>query len=267
MQKLLATAALALGMLLAQGCGHNSAPTAPSSTGSSKLSIRAIQITGGLDGAALTVGDTRQLTASAEFADGSNEDITSLVEWSSADPSVATVTSSGLVTAVGPGTGRIRASYRGTTGESTFNIVKSPAQDDPTGNRDDSGGSSSGGSSGGASPDGGTNGGSGGSGGGGTGGTGGGGGSTALPPTVQSITITGDHNVPVGRNAQFHVIAHMSDGSERDVTGSSVWSSDNAMIGTISQTGWFTGLTPGSNIVRANYDGNSASQPVTVTPL
>jgi hypothetical protein len=210
--------------------------------------MRAIQIGGGPDNTALTVGDTRQLQAMAQLDDGSSEDITSLVEWSSADPSVATVSSSGLVTATGPGTGRIRASYNGVTGESTFTIAKKSTGENPT--------DSQGGASGGGSPNGSN----------GTGTTGNSG-TSATPPTVQSITITGDHNVPVGKNAQFRAIAHMSDGSERDVTGSSNWSSDNSLIGGISQDGWFTGVTPGSNVVRANYNGTSASQPVQVTPF
>jgi hypothetical protein len=84
---------------------------------------------------------------------------------------------------------------------------------------------------------------------------------------VQSLTITGDHNVPVGKDAQLHAIANMSDGSQRDVTASSQWSTDNSLIAAISQGGLLTGIVPGANVARANYNGTSASQPFTVTPF
>ena len=59
----------------------------------------------------------------------------------------------------------------------------------------------------------------------------------------------------------------MSDGSQKDVTTSSDWRNDNSLVGAISQSGVFTGLTPGSNVVTTNYNGTSASQPVQVTPF
>lgn len=88
-----------------------------------------------------------------------------------------------------------------------------------------------------------------------------------MPPTVQRLVITGEPTVPQGGAGQFRATAYMSDGSQKDVTGSSTWGSDNSLIGSISQSGMFLGLMPGSNVVTANYNGTTASQPVQVTPL
>lgn len=60
----------------------------------------------------LTVGKSQQMTIRATFADGSIRTITNAV-WTSSGPEVASVSSSGLVTAVTPGTAVIYASYDG----------------------------------------------------------------------------------------------------------------------------------------------------------
>ncbi len=57
-----------------------------------------------------------QLTASATFADGSAQIVTNTATWQSADVSVATVSSSGLVTWVATGSTTITATYLGTSG-------------------------------------------------------------------------------------------------------------------------------------------------------
>lgn len=60
----------------------------------------------------LTVGQTAQFTATGTFGNASHpstKDVTTLVTWSSSTPSVATVNSSGLVTAVGVGSTIITA--------------------------------------------------------------------------------------------------------------------------------------------------------------
>jgi hypothetical protein len=252
---------------LTVGCGRKSSPTGPSSTGGSSIpSVQTITIGGASGTAALAVGDTRQLRASARLTDGSDYDITLLATWSSDNSDVATVTPTGMVTATGAGTGRIRASYQQASGVTTFDIAEdqSSTGSGPSAPSTDSG----------TTPD--------------TGGTPppppgspspapgpgvppapspGVPGLPSMPPTVQSITITGDHNVPVGKNGQFRATANMSDGSQKDVTGSSQWTTENSMIAGISQSGVVTGLMPGSNVARANYNGTSGSQPFTVTPF
>jgi trimeric autotransporter adhesin len=55
-------------------------------------------------------GNTQQLTATASFTDGSTQDITNAVAWTSSSPSVATVSGNGLLSAHALGTASIKAS-------------------------------------------------------------------------------------------------------------------------------------------------------------
>jgi hypothetical protein len=57
-------------------------------------------------------GATLQLRVSAVFDDGSRSDVTSEAAWSVDDPGIATVSPLGLVSAVGPGTVTVTATYR-----------------------------------------------------------------------------------------------------------------------------------------------------------
>lgn len=70
----------------------------------------------------LTVGQTVQFTATGTVSHGnhpsSTEDVTNQVTWASETPAVATVTSTGLATAVGAGTATITATYPGLPGVS-----------------------------------------------------------------------------------------------------------------------------------------------------
>jgi hypothetical protein len=63
-------------------------------------------------GTPIKVGQTLQLTATATYADGTTQDVTSQVTWTSSDTNVATVgVHTGLVTIVGPGTVTITATW------------------------------------------------------------------------------------------------------------------------------------------------------------
>jgi len=62
----------------------------------------------------LGVGGTRQLTATATFTDGSQQNVTAQATWSSSDKTVATVNTSGFVTARALGTASITATFRAT---------------------------------------------------------------------------------------------------------------------------------------------------------
>ena len=63
----------------------------------------------------LAVGFTRQLTATGNYSDGSTNDISSQVTWSSSNTGVATISSAGLITSVAPGITQIAASLSGVT--------------------------------------------------------------------------------------------------------------------------------------------------------
>ena len=94
----------------------------------SPLSVSRVDVSPGT--ATLTVGETTTLTATPRAADG-----TALagraVTWTSGGPSVATVSSSGVVTAVGPGTAVIQATVDGVTGSATITVPAPPAPPAP----------------------------------------------------------------------------------------------------------------------------------------
>ena len=64
----------------------------------------------------LPTGQTSQLAATASTTSGMSQVVTNSVAWQSSNPGVATVSSTGLLTAVAPGTATITATDAGTTG-------------------------------------------------------------------------------------------------------------------------------------------------------
>ncbi len=68
----------------------------------------------------IPLGATQQFAASGAYSDGTSYDITTRVTWTSSNPSVATVNSNGLATAIAAGTATITAtitSFRDDLGE------------------------------------------------------------------------------------------------------------------------------------------------------
>jgi len=246
------------GMLIA-GCGDS--PAAPSTTvvrQPSAAAVQTVHVGGSAVAKTLTPGGTTQLAATAQRSDGTEEDVTSLATWSSDNESVATVSSSGLVAAQGPGSAHIRAAYQGQTGETLIDVgARTPSASTPSPSPAPP-----------PSP------------------------SPApapspapspgpvpplpgpvpplpapLPPTVQTVTISGGSTVPMGQSMQLRATGHMSDGTDRDVTSSAQWSTSNPSVASVSQSGVVTGTSPGSDVVTAQFNGASASQPVQVTPF
>jgi uncharacterized protein YjdB len=75
--------------------------------------------------ATVVAGSTRQL--SAETRDGANNVVTGrVVTWSSSDAAVATVSTTGLVTAVAPGAATITATSEGQSGTSSITVTPVP---------------------------------------------------------------------------------------------------------------------------------------------
>ena len=82
-------------------------------TGSTNLSVSAaalVSLEVSSKSVALPVGDTLQLGAMGTFTDGSLQDLTSSVNWTSSSPGVATVQSSGMVTGLATGSATVTAS-------------------------------------------------------------------------------------------------------------------------------------------------------------
>ena len=75
------------------------------------------------DTATVPLGLTTQLTATATMSDGSQQDRTNDVTWSSDDPLTATVDTHGLVTTVAQGATVIKATLGGVTGQSTLTVA------------------------------------------------------------------------------------------------------------------------------------------------
>jgi Domain of unknown function (DUF4082)/Bacterial Ig-like domain (group 2) len=68
-------------------------------------------------------GTTEQLSATEAFSDGSTTDVTSQVTWGSSNPSVASVSPSGLLSALNIGSTQITASIDGLTGSAGLTVA------------------------------------------------------------------------------------------------------------------------------------------------
>ena len=83
------------------------------------LTISTVDVTG----TAPAVGRSSQFTCTATFSDGSTQDVSSMASWVSFNKAVATVSSTGVVTAVGTGTAVVKATYQGSSGTFTFTLT------------------------------------------------------------------------------------------------------------------------------------------------
>ena len=73
--------------------------------------------------AAIPLAGTLQLTATANYADGSSHDVTTASAWTSASPAIATINGgSGLATGVAAGTSVLTASFGGKSGSATLTV-------------------------------------------------------------------------------------------------------------------------------------------------
>jgi hypothetical protein len=107
---------------LAVACGGGS-PTSPSGGGGNQVTVTSVTITGSV---ALSEGATSQLTAMANKSDGSTDNVSSQATWQSSDATVATVSGTGLVTALKTGNADVTAAFGSQTGRRTVQV--SPAR-------------------------------------------------------------------------------------------------------------------------------------------
>jgi trimeric autotransporter adhesin len=73
--------------------------------------------------ASLAAGTTTQLSATGIYSDSSHKDLTGEVTWSSANIAIATVSSSGVVTALAPGTASLSATLKDVTASTSFVVT------------------------------------------------------------------------------------------------------------------------------------------------
>jgi len=246
-------------------------------------------------GANLTIGQTGQATAVLRDAAG-NVLSGRTIAWSTAEPSLATVTSLGVVTAVAAGSATIVAASEGVTGTAT--VVIAPAAPAPVSTvtlsapstsmvvgqsqtitatlRDAQGNvltgrtiawSSSNLGAASVTPTGQVQ------------AVGAGSATivatsegksgaimlsvTAPPTSVASVSITGTSPITVGQTSQL--TATPKDAHGTALTGKVVsWSSSSSSIATVSSTGVVTGVAAGTTMINATVDGVVGSMPVTV---
>ncbi len=74
----------------------------------------------------ISVGATQQFTATGTYSDGTTQNLTSQVTWTSATPVVATINATGSATGVSAGTSTISANINGTTGSTVLTIQAAP---------------------------------------------------------------------------------------------------------------------------------------------
>jgi len=86
------------------------------------------RITVAPDGSTLAVGQTLQFTVSGTYSDGTSKDQTSQVLWTSSNPSVGSVSSTGLVHATGVGLVSISASINGLTASTNVKVNRAAPQ-------------------------------------------------------------------------------------------------------------------------------------------
>ncbi len=103
----------------------NISATSGSITGSTPITVTAAVISSiAVTPASATIpaGTTQQFTATATFTDTSTQDVTTLATWTSSSGSVATVSSSGLASAIAVGSSTMTAAVGLVSGSGTLNV-------------------------------------------------------------------------------------------------------------------------------------------------
>jgi trimeric autotransporter adhesin len=269
--------------------GASEGKSAPSSITVSSVPVASVAVAPA--GSQIVVGQTTQLTA--EPRDASGQPLAGrAVSWSSSDPSVASVSSTGLVTAVAPGQATITATSEAAAGTSTVSVspkpvssvIISPNQGSVTVGQtlqlgaqvtDDQGNVLTGrpvsftsgapevatvsatGLITGVAP--------------GTAtitatseGKTGTATVTVTPIPVAKVVVTPDApNVSVGQTVQLNV--SVQGANNQELTGRTVtWSSGAPSVASVSATGVVSGLAPGTAIIFANVEGVVGTATVTV---
>ena len=82
-----------------------------------------------------------------------------------------------------------------------------------------------------------------------------------------SIAVTpATASIPMGAPQQFMATATYADGTSREVTASSSWTSGTTGVATVNTTsGLATGVAIGTSVITATFDGKSGSATLTVT--
>lgn len=284
---------LCLLALVACGCSSNGASISP---GQPKA-LHSIAVT--CASTSIRMGGTLQLTATGAYSDGSTQNITSGVTWSSSNTDVATINGSGVASALAAGSSTITATLNGVSGTVALtvaaasvtlrSIAVTPAtpgiaagvtqQFTATGTYSDGSAQNitsavtwSSSNAGVASINGS-----------GTATAISAGSSTitatlngvsgsatltvtAAAVTLQSIAVTpAAPTIAAGASQQFAAIATYSDKSTANVTSAVAWSNSNSAAATINASGLAAGVAGGSSTITATLNGVSGTAVLTVT--
>jgi len=266
-------------------------------TGSASITITQtalLGITVSPNQSSLPVGETRQLTATANFSDGSVQNLTQLATWTSSASAIASVNTQGVVTAAAVGSTQLSATYQGMTATAAVTVTQpalltitiSPSQstvplgeseqltatgnysDGSTQNLTQSAAWSSSSLSVGVSMQGIA--------------TGrslgvaqvsaacqGVTGSTTLTvgaAALLSIAVSpNQYSLPAGDSKQLIAVGSFSNGTTQNLTQSATWSSSSA-VASVSATGMVTTNAAGSSTITASAGGVTGSANLTVTP-
>ncbi|GAB1344549.1 hypothetical protein MASR1M101_36760 [Gemmatimonas sp.] len=185
--------------------------TSEGQSGSVALTVTPVpvaSVTVTLAASSLVEGQTTQGTALLRAANGST--LTErTVAWSTSNAAVASVSQSGLVTAVAAGTATITATSEGQSGTAALTVTVVPA--------------------------------------------------ATVTVTLASAAIT------VGQTSQGTAVVKAANGAV--LTGRTVaWSTSNAAVASVSQSGLVTGITAGNAVITATSEGQSGTANVTIAP-
>jgi concanavalin A-like lectin/glucanase superfamily protein/Big-like domain-containing protein/ASPM-SPD-2-Hydin domain-containing protein len=85
------------------------------------------------DNPSVPLGANQQFTAELSYSDGSTKETTNLVSWSSSSTAVATVSSTGVTSALAAGSTTITATAESVTGSTTLSVFQPPCVAAPSG--------------------------------------------------------------------------------------------------------------------------------------
>lgn len=180
--------------------------------------------------AALSMDSTLQFTATGTYSDGSTQDISSSVTWSSDTNSVATINSIGLATGVSTGNANITATMSGVTSNSVVLTVAAPAPSTTAATSSSA--------------------------------------ATLSSISIMAVSPDNSANLAVGDIQQYTATGTYSDGSTADISSSVTWNSDDTGVATIDSNGFATGVAPGNANITATMSGvtSSSAALTVVTP-
>jgi uncharacterized protein YjdB len=104
--------------------GGGSAASPEASATPQNLPLTSITVTPA--NSSLTVGGTQQFAATGRYSDGSTQNLTSQVTWGSSNTAAATISSTGLATAVASGTTTISATLGSVSGSTGLSVTAGP---------------------------------------------------------------------------------------------------------------------------------------------